>query len=168
MQEKTSRRGDTLLGGFWIVFGTAVAFQSINMPVPRHLGATFLTSPGLVPALLGGALILLGAILCLRSLTGRTLLSSEEDVADPRQLAVLNPLIALVIMVGYAVALMLRQPFVPWTILFVTLFVVVFNWSSAASGRRKARLVAGALTLAVCTAFLVQFVFEDLFYVRLP
>jgi len=168
VQEKTSLRGDKVMGGFWIVLGGAIVLHSMQMPIPRHLGATALTGPGLVPALLGGALMLLGATLCIRSFRGYTLLSSEEDVGDPRELSLLNPLVALALMVAYAAALILRQPFLPSTIAFVTLFVVVFNWSDATTARRKARLVGGALALAVCTAFIVQFVFEDLFYVRLP
>jgi hypothetical protein len=168
VQEKTSRRGDVVMGGFWILFGIAIVLHSMQMPIPRHLGATALTGPGLVPALLGGALVLLGAILMIRALRGVTILSSEEDVPDPRQLSILHPLVALVLMLVYSIALALRQPFIPWTIGFVALFVIVFNWNDASTIQKRAKLVAGALVLALSTAFIVQFVFEDLFYVRLP
>jgi hypothetical protein len=77
-------------------------------------------------------------------------------------------MIALILMVVYAAALILRQPFVPWTIGFIAFFVILFNWSGAIGLLRRAKLVGGALALGVCTAFIVQFVFEDVFYVRLP
>ena len=157
-----------VMGVFWIVFGGAVLAHAMQMPIPRHLGATALTGPGLVPAMLGAALILLGAILGIRAWRGHTILSAEEDVADPGQLSILQPIVALVLMVGYAAALILRQPFLPWTVGFVALFVIVFNWSGAADLPRRARLVGGALALGLGTAFIVQFVFEDVFYVRLP
>jgi hypothetical protein len=89
-------------------------------------------------------------------------------VPDPRQLSILHPLVALVLMLVYSIALALRQPFIPWTIGFVALFVIVFNWNDASTIQKRAKLVAGALVLALSTAFIVQFVFEDLFYVRLP
>lgn len=168
MQEKTSLRGDMVMGVFWVVSGGAVLAHAMQMPVPRHLGATVLTSPGLVPGLLGAALIVLGAVLGIRAWRGRTILSTEEDVADPGQLSLALPMVAMVLMVGYAIALILRQPFLPWTIGFIALFVIVFNWPEATGPMRRARLILGALALGACTAFLVQFVFEDLFYVRLP
>lgn len=168
MKEQTSIRGDLYLGIFWIAFGAVIILASMNMPIPRHLGATALTGPGLVPGLLGGALALLGTILVVRALRGRTVLSPEEDVEDPGRLSLARPLIALALMVGYAVALSVRQPFVPWTVGFVALFVIVFNWQRSPDTGQRLKLVAGALVLALGTAFAVEFVFEDLFYVRLP
>ncbi|TCT12496.1 tripartite tricarboxylate transporter TctB family protein [Tepidamorphus gemmatus] len=156
------------MGLFWIAFGAIIVVHSTRMPIPHHLGATALTGPGLVPTLLGGALIVLGAVLTLRAARGHTVLSPEEAVEDPNQLSARGPLLALALMVVYAAALMLRQPFVPWTIGFIALFVVTFNWSAAATAPQKGRLIAGALLLGLCTALAVRFVFEDLFYIRLP
>lgn len=166
MQADTARRTDLWSGLFWIVLGGAIIAHAGTMPIPRHLGATALTGPGLVPALLGGTLGLLGAVLAIRSLHGRAVPGAEAQV-DPATISNARAFAALVLMVIYAAALALRQPFLPWTIGFVALFVAAFNWHGRPA-RARLRLVAGALALGVATAVSVEFVFEELFYVRLP
>lgn len=76
-------------------------------------------------------------------------------------------MVALVLMVAYAAALALRQPFIPGTILFVTVFVTIFNWSEK-STQQRLKTAIGALLLATITAVVIQFLFEQIFYVRLP
>lgn len=167
MRGRTAKRADLWAGLFWVVFGGTIIAHSATMPIPRHLGATVLTGPGLVPGLLGGALVILGAVLAVRALRGTTILSDDEAGVDPADLSISRPAAALALMLIYAVALSLRQPFVPWTAGFVALFVTAFNWSGRSVGAR-AKLIAGALALGLATAFSVEFVFEDLFFVRLP
>ena len=161
-----ARQMDVWSGVFWIIFGGAIVACSASMPIPRHLGATILTGPGLVPSLLGGALMILGAVLSIRALRNRTV-DWEDANTDPETVSNGRALAALVMMVGYAALLATRQPFLPATIAFVTAFVVAFNWEGR-DGKSRAKVIAGALTLAVCTAVAVQFVFETLFFVRLP
>lgn len=166
MQADSARRADLWSGLFWIVLGGAIIAHAGTMPIPRHLGATALTGPGLVPALLGGALGLLGAVLVVRALRG--VVVPGPDARDaPDSISNTRALGALLLMVAYAAALALRQPFVPLTVAFVALFVAGFNWRGRGV-RARLRLAAGALALGGATALTVEFVFEQLFYVRLP
>lgn len=166
MQADTARRADLWSGLFWIVLGGAIIAHAGTMPIPRHLGATVLTGPGLVPALLGGALGLLGAVLAIRGLRG-VVVPGPDAADDPASVSNARALAALLMMVAYAMALALRQPFVPLTVAFVALFVAAFNWRGR-DAKARLRLAAGALALGVATALTVEFVFERLFYVRLP
>lgn len=159
-------RTDLWSGLFWIVFGGAIIAYSVTMPIPRHLGATVLTGPGLVPALLGGALILLGAVLSVRALRGQSIEGADQQ-AEPDSVSAARALGALVLMFIYAAFLASRQPFVPCTVVFITLFVSAFNWAGR-NLRGRVFLVAGALALGLAVAFAVEFVFETVFLVRLP
>lgn len=161
-----ARRYDLWSGLFWVIFGGVVAAHSSTMPIPRHLGATSLTGPGLVPGLLGAGLMLLGAVLVVRSLRGRAVLGADDEAA-PEDVSDRRALIALVLMIAYAAAFALRQPFVPCTVAFITLFITAFNWEDR-TPRSRLRTAAGALALGLATAFTVEFVFESIFYVRLP
>lgn len=161
-----ARTLDLWAGLGWIVFGAAIAAHATTMPVPRHLGATLITGPGLLPFFLGAGLAVLGATLAMRSMSGRAVLGPDDDV-DPETVSNRRALCALLLMVSYAAAFALRQPFVPCTVLFVSAFVVLFNWREA-RGRAQLRLVAGALALGLAVGFAVEFVFETVFYVRLP
>jgi len=166
VQHRQARANDFWSGLFWIVLGVAIAGHSATMPVPTHLGATTLTGPGLVPGLLGAGLALLGLILSIRAVRG-TAIAGAEDAEDPSTVSFSRAMLALVLMVAYAAALALRQPFVPSTVLFITVFATAFNWAGR-GWRPKARVVAGALVLALVTGFTVEFLFETVFFVRLP
>ena len=168
MQQSAAIRADKIFGILWVLFGAAIIAQASSMPIPTHLGATVLTSPGLVPALLGGALVVLGAVLTLRAMGDTTVMAQEEEAADPGTLSTWRPIAALVMMVAFAAALAMGQPFVPWTTGFVTLFVVAFNWAETSERRGRLILIGGAFALGLSTALILQFVFEDLFFVRLP
>ncbi len=153
-------------GLFWIALGSLIIVEAVGMPIPTHLGATVLTGPGLLPGVLGGALIVLGAVLSIRSLAGKVIVGGEGAV-DPASVSMPRALGAMVLMIAYGACLGTRQPFIPATIVFITLFIVAFNWQ----GRSRlgiAKVVAGALAVGVATAFIVEFVFEVVFLVRLP
>lgn len=165
MHDNNVRKSDVWMGLFWVGLGLAIIIHASGMPIPRNLGATTMTGPGFLPMLLGGGLALLGGVLALRALREappRPGPVAEEQVSNGR--AVLS----LVYMVFYAALLATRQPFVPITIVFIALFVVTFNWREGRGTAARLRLLAGALVLAAATAFLIEFVFEQIFFVRLP
>lgn len=166
MSDKKDIKADFWTGLFWIVFGGAVLAQSTQFPIPRHLGASALTAPGLVPGALGAALILLGLILVVRARRGHVIVGQDGPV-DPEAVSIGRPLIAAALMVAYAWALTVGVNFIPLTTVFVTVFVTAFNWQARATSSRI-KTVIGSAVMAILFAFVLQFVFEQLFYVRLP
>lgn len=156
---------DVLGGAFWVVFGLVVIASGLMMEVPEHLGATFLSGPGFVPILLGGAFVILGAVLILRSLGGGVLAFFGEHVAGATSDR--RALLALALMLIYGVVLVGRIPFELATFLFITTFIVTFNLPvrSVAGG---ARLLGAAVLTALATTAIVVVVFREVFLVRLP
>ena len=154
---------DRLSGIFWIIFGLVIIVYSQGMDIREHLGATFLTGPGLVPILLGIALCILGAVLIVRSFAGRlqSFLVTGEKVSDRRAV------LALVLMVIYSLGLVGRVDFGAATFLFISAFIVTFNLPVAGS-KAAAVLIAKATATAAITTVLVVVAFQELFYIRLP
>ena len=69
----------------------------------------------------------------------------------------------------YALLLVGRGlPFWLGTALFVTAFVFLFQYAERKVQGKTIRGIVVALACGVLTAAAVQYVFEDLFYVRLP
>ncbi|WP_265502652.1 tripartite tricarboxylate transporter TctB family protein [Paracoccus beibuensis] len=185
MQHDSDRRSDLWSGLFWIVLGLAIVVHSAGMPVPRNLGATTLTGPGFLPMILGGMLALLGVVLMIRARrasgadaqtspapadqvpSGVVQANAPEPDPAPEETSNMRAAIALMLMVAYAASLALRQPFIPCTTLFVTVFVTVFNWQDRNTGKRLSTII-GALLLAGATAIAIEFIFEQIFFVRLP
>ncbi|SIR00318.1 Tripartite tricarboxylate transporter TctB family protein [Rhizobium sp. RU33A] len=159
-------RADFWTGLFWVVAGGAIVAMSARLPIPRHLGASAMTSPGMVPGLLGAALLALGMILSLRAWKGRSVLG-PDDIVDPASVSTRRPVVAGVLMVSYALALTFGLPFTPLTVLFVTLFIMAFNWQGQ-NPRQKMITCGGAAVMAMVFAVTLEFVFEQLFFVRLP
>lgn len=166
MQSQQARTADLWTGLFWIIFGGAIAAHASTMPIPQHLGATTLTGPGLVPGLLGGALVLLGAVLAIRALRGQAIVGPDAP-SDPSEVSNGRALSALALITLYAASIATRQPFVVCTVIFITVFVAVFNWRERALADRVKTLL-GAAALGLAVAFALEFVFESIFYVRLP
>ena len=162
MQSERERMADRLSGIGWIVFGTVIVVHAMMMETRDYLGATFLTGPGLVPALIGGAIIILGATLLLRSLRGEVMAYFDEAGAGGKRIV-----IALALMLVYGLVLIGRVPFGIATFLFVTTFVFVFNLPVRGL-RGTALLAAKAAVTGGVAALVIGFVFETVFLVRLP
>jgi hypothetical protein len=160
-----SREGwaDRMSGIFWILLGLAIAIHSASMDIAAHLGATFLTGPGFVPMLLGGALCILGLVLVLRSMKGRV----EAFLAEPGSVSEYRALGAMALMLIYALGLVGRIDFAVATFLFITAFIVIFNLPVAGAGA-IAKLTGKAAITAAITSAIVVFVFQELFYIRVP
>ncbi len=69
---------------------------------------------------------------------------------------------------GYAAGLVGRLPFWLATFLFVTGFVVLFEWPLPEARSQRARRLVFALLFGALVALAVTFVFQKIFLVRLP
>ena len=141
---------DRAQGAAWIAVGGAIVYASWTMDRLERHGAALYTAPGLVPGLLGLVLLVLGVVLAVRNRAAPSLRLRWEN----------TPLV-LVLCLGYAIGLVGRVPFWLATFLFVTAFIATFEYPSL-------RRMAMAPVYGVGTSFLVTYLFEAVFLVRLP
>jgi putative tricarboxylic transport membrane protein len=145
---------DLVQGVVWTLGGGAIVYASWTMDRLERHGATLYTAPGLVPGLLGLVLLLLGIALALRAL--RAGISWR-----PLPIAWGNTPLVLALCLAYAIGLVGRMPFWLATFVFVTAFVAIFEYP--ARPRMALAPVYGA-----ATSLLVTYLFETVFFVRLP
>ena len=151
-------------------FGAGVLVESLRLPRLDHLNVNPYTVPGLVPGLLGVLLTLCGLAMLIRSIVRggwRLNLTSASVGAFLRATPVRRIAVVLALTLVYALGLFGWLPFWLATMVFVFAFVVATE--AMALGRLPPPVnIAFALALAVVVGLGVEFVFEQLFYVRLP
>ena len=153
-------RSDLLGGAGWIVFGAAIVAGALRMDRFEAMGATLYTMPGFVPAIFGGALVVLGAVLALRGWRRR---AAVQDGPGP---GMLNRRVVLMFVLSfvYAIGFIGRTPFWLGTALYIAAFIFLFTDDTRTLPRRAALAAA----VAVLTTGTVVGVFEQVFLVRLP
>lgn len=161
-------RSDLRGGAGWVGFGLLILIGSWRMERFESMGAQLYAMPGFVPGLLGGALVLLGAVLMLRGWTRRrhAARAGGAPEADDGPAPLINRRIAatLALTLAYAAVLIGRLPFWLATAAFVAAFVALY----APSEQRPARRLAVALLTGALTSAVVTWVFQSIFLVRLP
>jgi putative tricarboxylic transport membrane protein len=160
---------DFITGLVLILLGVAVVWASLDMPRFEERNANPYTAPGLVPGLLGAIILALGAILFVRAArAGGWRLAwpaAQHSSGDPgvRRLA-----LSIALCLVYAGGLVGTLPFWLATFLFITAFVILFEWPLAAGRAERARRLAFAPMLAAVIAVGVTVLFQYVFLVRLP
>lgn len=158
---------DFLSGIVWTLLGIGIAIVSWRMDRLEHLQVSVYSSPGLLTGLLGIAIAIMGAILILRSVRTGAL----QQIALPR----FNPREQWRLLTGGALCLIFAGwvvgsgvPFWLAAALFIAVFVFIFQFEDR---RANSTLPRGALFAAIygltCGAA-IQYVFQELFLVRLP
>jgi hypothetical protein len=155
----------------WVVLGVLVVIASLQMDrlVDRHINP--LTIPGLVPGLLGAGMVIVGAILGLRSWTRGALHQALPTVTEDQRKRRLRVLLAVILCCGYSVVLLGHGlPFWVASSIYVTCSILAFDRMSSEPAKRHIGLiaVAKALLIGVLSSVVVWLVFERLFLVRLP
>jgi hypothetical protein len=159
-------RVDLIAALVWMVFGAAIAVGSWRMDRLAHLHINRYEIPGLVPGLLGAAIVLLGGVLAVRSLRRMASHTGAGAPVEP-----LGPLAGVfVATLGYALVLVGHGvPFWLATFFFVAGFIAWFDRErQAALGRSLAHQLTLAAVYGACTSAVVTLVFEHVFLVRLP
>jgi hypothetical protein len=129
------------------------------------------TVPGLLPGLLGIAMILLGGVLAVRSLRRGALAqplppASAEDGETRKRVG-----IAIALCCGYGIVLVGHGiPFWIASSVYVTASILVFRRLSREPEERRLGLKswANALLIGVLSSVVTWLTFEKLFLVRLP
>lgn len=162
--EDVSARADLIGGVAWIAFGAAIIAASLAMDRLEQFGATLYTAPGLVPGLLGAAIVVLGVALAVRAIRRGALAIAAPSTSERRP-GLARIAMAAALALVYSLGLIGRMPFPIATALFVFAFI---GWFGVREGESmKRRLVVAAIT-AIATAAVVTLVFERVFLVRLP
>jgi hypothetical protein len=163
-----SARADLASAVAWIAFGLAVAVGSWRMDRLENLHINKYEVPGLVPGLLGAAIVVLGIVLALRSVA-RGALRPPTPGGDAgagggyMALVAASMLLYSLVLVGHGL------PFWLATGGFVAAFIFFFDRArQSALGRSTRRQLLLALTCGVVTSLVVSVVFQHIFYVRLP
>lgn len=168
---KDMARADFLTAILLLVFSVSVVVLSYQMPRFQHRGANPWSAPGVVPGALGIIIGILAVTLLLRSIRqqGHVLSASKESffrwLPSP---ASRRLWLTLLLTLGYAWGLVGRIPYIWATWLFISLFIVAFEYDRAESRDKKLRRIVSAVFMGLVTSVAVALLFERGFLVRLP
>jgi hypothetical protein len=163
----TTPRDDVVGGLLWMVLGTAILVGSWRMDRLEAQDINRYTIPGLVPGLLGLAMMFFAALMALRGWRNGGLHRSAATSTVPR--AAYGRLAAvLVLCIGFVGLLLGLIPFWAAASLFVTLSIGVLRWGELKLSGRLGRGLLLAGVIGVCAGVAVTLVFEQIFLVRLP
>lgn len=155
----------------WIAFGIAVLVGSITMDRLERQNINPVTVPGLLPGLLGIAMILLGAVLGVRSLRRGALSQPLPPAGADQRETRKRVWIAIVLCCGYGIVLVGHGiPFWIASSIYVTTSILIFRRLSRDPEERRldARAWINALLIGVLSSVVTWLTFEKLFLVRLP
>ena len=161
-------RADFLTGLVFALLGAVVIWASLEMPRFEERGGDLYTAPGLVPGALGAIILVLGAVLLVRAARAGGWRLSPPDARSSRDPGVRRLVLAVVLCLIYAGGLVGTVPFWLATFVFITAFVVLFEWPLAAGRTDRLRRLVFAPLFAAVIAAAVTLLFQDVFLVRLP
>lgn len=166
-EAKPSARADLVSGIVWIVLAAAIVIGAVRMDRLEHLQASVYSAPGLVPGLIGIALAIMGTVLVVRALRAGGLASTLGPAFRWRGQRRL--LTALVLCLAFAVGMVGRGlPFWLAAAIFITVTVFAFQLPERRATGTVARGGLVAMPFGLIAGFVVHYVFQELFLVRLP
>jgi drug/metabolite transporter (DMT)-like permease len=169
--EDISPRSDLRGGLGWMVLGGAVLAGSITMDRLEQQNINPYTIPGLLPGILGIAMLVLGALLALRSWR-RGALGQPHAPFTAHQREVRKRVWTVIgLCTIYSVGLIGRGiPFWAASAVFVVAAIVILQRMSRDEAERRLtpKFWIKALVIGVAAAVITQVVFQELFLVRLP
>jgi hypothetical protein len=169
--EDITPRSDLWQGVGWIVFGAAVLVGSVLMDRLESQNINPYTIPGLLPGMLGIAMMLLGTVLAVRSWE-RGALSHPREPFTAHQRETRKRVWTVVVLVTiYSVGLIGHGlPFWLASAIFVTGSILILQRMNADPEERRLtpRLWAKAIVIGVLSAVITHLVFQQIFLVRMP
>ena len=152
----------------WFALGAAIFAASWSMDRLQSQGINPYTIPGLLPGLLGIAMMILGALLALRSLgEGARTRSTSARSEPPGGYGQL--LLTLALCLVFTGALLGHGlPFWLAATIFVAASILTLHRGQAERKRSKLREAATAVLIGLCAGGAITLVFQILFLVRLP
>lgn len=158
-------RADIVTSVVLMALGLAAIGESWRMPRFTDVGGSFWAAPGVVPGMLGAGLALMAFVLFLRSVAARRAGAVDEPGESGAWKRVA---IAVGLCILYGMLLVGQLPFWLATFFFVFAFILVFELAQEQARAHWLRHVVVALVIAAITGFAVSYVFQSVFFVRLP
>ncbi|OHD69472.1 MAG: hypothetical protein A2177_11390 [Spirochaetes bacterium RBG_13_68_11] len=164
-------RADFITSMILIVVGVAAVWNSLEMPRYENQGGNFLDSPGIVPALLGIMLVALSLVVFIRSIVrkgyklGWNTASLSAVVKDTMTVRML---VTIAFGVVYGLFLMRWLHFIAATLIFVFVFIVVFEYDIKKPLAAQWKVPVFAIVISTATTAGVYLAFTKLFLVNLP
>jgi hypothetical protein len=164
-------RSDFIAAVGWMTLGAAILIGSWTMDRLKNQDVNPYTVPGLLPGLLGIAMIVLGSALLFRSWRHGALARADvpnpsRAAISPRQLWLAIGLCVIfdVVMIGHGL------PFWLAAAIFVSVAIVALQHGqrSAAGRRLTLRNVISAVAIGLGAGLGTTLVFQNIFLVRLP
>jgi hypothetical protein len=167
MTEKNMARADFYTSLALMAFGITAVALALKMPL---IQGNVYSAPGLLPVLLGSTISALGFIMFIRSLVrtrGTVKVEKASIGAFFRDPAVRRIFLTILLCTRYT--FFLGKVYFPvLTFLFITAFVLCFEYDIKAAFKSQIKKTAIAALLAFIVSAAVTLVFERLFLVRLP
>jgi hypothetical protein len=165
-----SARADFVAAVLWIVFGVAVGIASYRMDRLERQDINPYTIPGLLPGLLGVALVFFGLLLLLRAWRAGALAAPAGARAPRmsapvmRRFAVIVGLCVIfgVVLIGHGL------PFWAAAALYVTCMIATLQYPQRKADGQVGKGFAMAAIIGLCAGIAITLVFQEFFLVRLP
>lgn len=169
--DKATPRADFFAGIAWVLFGAAVLAGSLAMDRLEAQHINPVTIPGLLPAALGIAIMLGGAVLAWRSHARGALAEPAPPVTPLMRVARRRVALTIGLCIVYSVGLIGRgMPFWLASALFIVGVIVGMQMLSLDPVERRITpgLWAKAVVIALGCSVVIHLVFQEVFLVRLP
>lgn len=170
MSSPAMNKADFISSIILTLFGIGIVVESLRLPRLENLDINAYTVPGIVPGFLGLFLTIAGLFILIRSIRrgGYRLSSSSGQIAGWLGSAMVKrTAVTVAITMAYAILLFPNVPFWLATPVFIFAFVVATEAMKYGRLPDPVRLLT-ALVLAVVAGLVINYVFQDLFFVRLP
>jgi hypothetical protein len=163
-------RSDFIGALAWIVFGVAVTVGSWNMDRLEKQDINPYTVPGLVPGLLGVAVVFFGLLMLARAWRQGALTPAgrggEERIhpAQGKRFAIVLALCLIldVVLLGHGL------PFWAAAALYVTATIAILQYPERKANGQVARGLMVAAATGIAAGVIITLVFQEFFLVRLP
>jgi hypothetical protein len=171
MKDSNMPRADFLTSMILIVVGVAIFWISLEMPRYEDQGGSFLDSPGIVPAILGLLIAALSLVVFIRSIVrkGYNLgWNKASFTAVLKDTKTVRMLVTIGFGIFYGLFLMRLLHFIASTLVFIFMFIMVFEWDLKKSLAAQWKVPVFAAVIAVGVTAGVYGAFQYLFLVNLP
>jgi len=167
--QPASPRSDFIAALLWMAFGVAVAIGSWRMDRLENQDINPYTVPGLLPGLLGVALVFFGALLLLRALQQGAF---DPAVARGTPMTAVERkrlLIVLGLCLSFGVGLVGHGlPFWLAAAIFVSATISILQYPQRRAENQVARGIATAIVIGLGAGLAITLIFQEFFLVRLP